>query len=463
MTDIELWNENGKIVAYDADSGEKVPVSVEGLEADSFHTEDLSSTSLPMDYVLVTDGSTIDAFPHSDNLTRYTGETDIGALLNTIIIDELPPKGSQTEAAGLIRAKAGNYPGKLDYSNGGGVPLPSSCHIIGEGRNHMDADVTRKNLPETEPTTLFEFDQEGFKQPNVNDDLATFPLLRNLHLRGPGPGTAGSNPLNGNSGSNRWDWLVVEDVVLQSFDKVDLNYSHHLFFNRTHFIDFNKLWDSYNKSWYRDCGFWSEVENSTLHFGGVPNSSPASHGRDNLRTTWVRDSTISMNITETSTPGTKIHRGHVKMSGNQFNNIGDNTADAGVGLLVGSGVQSSVQVIDNHWLQNDQWDHAIKDESAGVKNLYLGNRDYSNSSTSLTLDGVNGLSDPIISSNVFSNGTSEVNSPTRPRYEGKILLSGVPDSANYSSADSGVEILDTSVSPPDIYWVATDGSLFGPK
>lgn len=51
---------------------------------------------------------------------------------------------------------------------------------------------------------------------------------------------------------------------------------------------------------------------------------------------------------------------------------------------------------------------------------------------------------------------------SRTRYNGTVELGSSPTASNYDATDAGVEILDTSTSPTDVYKVAQDGSLIGP-
>ena len=53
-------------------------------------------------------------------------------------------------------------------------------------------------------------------------------------------------------------------------------------------------------------------------------------------------------------------------------------------------------------------------------------------------------------------------SGTRTRIRGTVELGGAPTGSNYSAADAGLEILDTSTSPVDRYAVLQDGSVAGP-
>lgn len=422
----------------------------EQANGDGISVGTLASDTLQHDYVLRTDGSTIDAIPQTAGLTEYTGHSDIGPLLETIIVDELPPQGSRKEAAGSIFAKRGQYPGSLDNApNGAAPPLPTSCHIYGEGRNHINPNKTTTNFPETEPVTEFQTDSVGFIQPNVDSELAAFPMLSNLKIAGPGETSAGSVGLDGGGNSNRWDWLVVKDCVIMDFETaIDFSNTHDTRVLRSHPINFSSVISGPDKHVWHSCGFYSSVSGSSIELNGSSNQG----------FTRLVDSVIS-NEAASGVGQVEVYGDGAEVRGCSFGQNGT----AGNAFYVDSAC-ASFRFVNNQIRSNSSYDAVLAIAGSGSGDVIAFNDDKASGSLSLKFFGGNGLSDTYVMGNQFPNGVGTSSTdPARVRYNNTVILGGAPDGTNYGSEDAGIEILDTSVSPPDVYYVNTDGTLLGPK
>lgn len=408
-----------------------------GLDVD-----EVSSNTLPADYVLSTDGNTVTAMPQSAGLTEYTGEGNVGDLLTTLIVDELPPQGSQKEAAGHIHLKTGVYPGSVEY-----VPIPTSLHLSGDTTNHRTNPAQRDGAqPATEPATELQCDSGvAFAAPNVDNDNAVFPKVENLHLRGPGSGTTGSKGFSNQNRPNAWDWLRLEDVVVQDFDiPLDLRDSHFAFLFHCHLIQFNDIWLDADKQYIRDCGFYSTQSPSTIHMTN-PDMVDC-HFADNV----VNQSVSGTNAELLIEPPVD----HVRCTGNRFNNL-----DGGGYAIdtTSTGAIRHFSLTDNYFKDTATFDSAIRHRGGGKDHTITANSDSSTASNSLFLGSVDECN---VGPNHFPNGISD--SGNRTRHKGTVMQGSAPDAANYTGQDRGVTIVDRSASPPDQYIVAPDGSLDGP-
>lgn len=139
MTDIELRNENGKIVGYDSD-GNKVPVSFEDAEADSFSTDGASiGETDPYEYV--SESHTLVSVPDDYNTIqaaiddcpknlrhRYVIEIANGTYDEDLVIRGVGHQGTTNDSATL----------------GGGVGGPGELgllQIVGDRSNPSNVTV----------------------------------------------------------------------------------------------------------------------------------------------------------------------------------------------------------------------------------------------------------------------------------------------------------------------------------
>jgi len=183
---------------------------------DPLSVEQLSSRSMPASYVVYTDGTDIWAIPQDNpagpDMDKVTG-SDIGPLLDEIAINQLPPQGSEKEATGKVFLKRGEYPGDLANGTYNGLLLACQFVVEGEVESHYVEGETPATIPTTEPTVCLNTTGNGLVNPDVDNDMATFSEVRNLQLEGGTEGLAlGAN-------SNVPDWFLIENVVIQGFDK----------------------------------------------------------------------------------------------------------------------------------------------------------------------------------------------------------------------------------------------------
>jgi len=141
MTDIELRNENGKIVGYDSD-GNKVPVSFEDGSFDSLDTDEASlNFSNGFSYVIYKDGSDVVAVDGSDKT-----ESQRSADAHTVIQYALDQIGDEGRG-GQILIRAGDYTvaGTLQIGNGTTLAAESYSHNFGSTKLKL-ADGSDQNL-----------------------------------------------------------------------------------------------------------------------------------------------------------------------------------------------------------------------------------------------------------------------------------------------------------------------------
>lgn len=388
-----IVDENGNEASLESDGTWDVP---------AVSTDELSSKSNPASYHIHTDGTNISATPQPNpagsSLAKVTG-TDIGTVMTEVIVNNLPPQGSSKEAAGKILVKRGEYPG--DFSN---VPLPTGCHIEGEGHTHK-IDTPDSAQPQTEALVKFNSTGDAFVAPNVDTDLATFCSVRGIQLEGPGASTSASGFSNQNR-TNSWDWLVIEDVVVQNFGvPLDFRNSHHVYCHRVHPIYFSDIYGYADKMWFYKCGFYSEID-STIRLSPL--------GRAIFESNIVNNGAASSSVSQL------VCYGRTYVHANKFLN------KAGT---VGSAIEISGNgdfVKGNEFPSGAAWDDTIL-VSGGNDALIAYNRDFADSSNSINFAG-SSATDPRVESNTLRRGVSVVTSPTRFLKEG-IGTNGANDPA----------------------------------
>lgn len=192
-------------------------------EFDSVDIEDLDARSQTATYVFYTDGTNVTAIPQQNpegpSMTEQTG-TDIGPVLEEVIVNQLPPQGTEKMARGRIVFRPGEYPGDAANNSftsaGDGFPAPSHLKVSGEKAAHNTAGEDNSSVPGAENPVRIPSTGDGFVNPNVDSDLVIYFQAENLQLEGPGSGTSGNHALDV-SGSNTWDWVKLDNVIFTEF------------------------------------------------------------------------------------------------------------------------------------------------------------------------------------------------------------------------------------------------------
>lgn len=424
----------------------QIPSTGANPEYESVTTGNLSSASITEDYHVTTDGTEIDAIPQTEGMQEYTGETDIGLLLEKLVENELPPKGSRKQARGHIRLGPGNFPGDLSSPAAGGTILPMHCRISGELPSHHRVGSTSSAIPSTEPPTLLNFSGDGFITPNADTDAVIYPIVEDIELWPTGnPSGIAFNDVGG--GSNEWDWLYVNRVAIGGKHEAPFN------------LPPNK---GDRPVIVTDCN----IRNCT--------------------TVWEVPSSVELHRTLVSvTDSGQIEiTGNGKMVGGRVVGSGENGPVAQVydrGLIRDALIQKSGGT-DGNGVGVDVWgsgrvisctsrgssgsfDRVVQLQGSGEHPVCrdLVCRDTPN--TAVNLFGGNGVEKPEVQGVTAPGATNKIglqSSPNRPIINGTCELGGSPSGTNWDSAYAGIKILDTSVSPPDVYYVAQDGTLYGP-
>lgn len=455
---------------------------------ESLYTDELGSKSEPVSYHIKTDGETITAVPQEDEsdgitFSRVTGN-DIGQVLESVIIDELPPQGSEREATGKVLFQRAEYPGRLSNGAHDGVPLAAALKLEGETQPHYDFTGDRGATPQNTKGSILRTDSIAFYQPDVTNDKGQvqYPELRNLHIVGAGSPEHTSTEsylLDSRNSTDMWDWLFVTECVFQDFHYVDLRNSHKVVFTRNQFLGFKTIWDAPDRSTWRDNGFYMRDETVGSTF--VVPSGVESVKYETTGGTEVFDAShvITGNFFYNAQNGTaaspavaqlQVKGQNAVIHGNISNNLGniggifasivgtdthDDGTDAQGVYLTGNIGKSQADA--------NSYDQFIFWKPEGEGNICAFNQDRTTRTASSFYvgNGKQATNDQIYG-NHFPNGVTINTSGTRTRWNGTVLLNGAPDSTNYDSGDVGTQILDTSMSPPTEYVVDTDGSLLGP-
>lgn len=417
-------------------------------------------------YFLKTDGSSIDALSQRNELSEYIDEKDIGPLLETLIIDELPPKGDPREAAGMIYLASGKYPGKLSNGTYNGVPLPTSCQLIGEGETHRDPNYNKPARPQTIPLTELHTDDCGFIQPpddgDTGPDYTVFPHVEKLMLIGPGQprdsaDTAGGTGFQSQNSEQMWDWLCVRDCVVQQFQEaVDFRNSHKIYVENSHFIDFGELYDTADRSVWTGNGIYCRVPGSTIE---IPSKSESVKPIADPSHKWSDN-----NIYLEQDGSNGIHNSamwvkgeNVRIRGNTFSNL---AGPAGSAICAEA---SACTIIDNYFHHNSTWSCPLGVNPKTNDMVVAFNQDHSASTNSLKIDPEN-AGEVRLYGNYFPNGVNYNTSVSNFHvfFEGIEFLNESPPTSYYGPEHAGLTIIDESASPPHKYLVKFNGTVVGP-
>ncbi len=119
-------------------------------------------------------------------------------------------------------------------------------------------------------------------------------------------------------------------------------------------------------------------------------------------------------------------------------------------------------ILENFVSHNPQYSHIKIAPTTAMDDVIQIRGGNAADNDNLTLDDTNAqIREPEIDLHHEAVGGFSI-SALRPRINGVLELNGAPTGSNYGVRDAGLEILDTSVSPPDEYRVLRDGTLAGP-
>lgn len=451
------------------------------LDVDDIKSEAVDVETTPASYHVKTDETDIVAIPQQKpadpSMIEVTGQ-DVGTVLEEIIVNQLPPQGSRKEGRGKIMLGAGDYPGTLSQ-----VPLPAQLVIEGQQVSHWTPTSGDAGRPQVEaPTTLRGASGvASFVTPEVDNDDATYIRLSNIELLGPGAGDAGSIALDGNTANNPWDWFITEGCVFQRYETpIDILGLDNVFRMRDcHVIEFGsggsgrgaqlnggKMWITGTNFWtntacddmlqtrdgevkIRDCAF-------ALSSGAAGQPATAYLECVNGRQQYVHGCDFVNGLGSGGGAMLKSNNAEVRAVGNIFidNSAGTNLNgiwQAGGGRMVAmaNGFQGPMA-------------RAILAKGSGSDDVYYFNVDDGGmSNESISIDGNGGMTDAVVYNPGMQAGVNR-NADTRTRFGDTVFLGGAPTASNYGANDAGTKILDTSVAPPDEYYVDPTGSVLGP-
>ena len=410
-----------------------------------------NQTTRGASYILTTDGTTIDAYaaPQSsfDDLTDYSS---IGTLLEEIIKNQLRPTGTDKEAEGRVYLTQGEYPGYLsDYSTATGTVLPMGLKLIGEGRmDPVEVSTTQGQIPNLQPLVTLYTQDDAFVQPDHDTDAVIGPEVHDLAILGPGVGTTGSTAFDGNNGTNRWDWMDIQNVSVWDFDIAhDFRQSHHVRLEYFHAQKFNSAYGSdptgSDKFWLYDSQYFSVEQGSNVELGGKYVRVENTHFG-------TRSNSGSGNL---HIPGGE----QIVLDGCLYNTFGGSPA---AGLYI-NGDPTSVVVIGNQTEPAGDFDDAYSVISGRVQ--FFGCVDLSNATNSFNFNGsANEGTEKADTRFCHAPNGINWNAFTLPMVEGTNFRGSAPSSSDFTASDAGMTIVDTSTSPPDQYMIDETGGVVGP-
>lgn len=441
--------------------------SAEGVVA-PINDKPVRVPELPVSYQLSTDGQTVMAVSHIPAGADIEG-ADVDTVLKEVIINQLPPQGTAKEAAGKITLKRGEYPGLLSD-----VPMAMNCFIEGEFRSNYTENLT--GAPATEPPTVLSHSGRAFINPDVDSDHVPFFGLRSLQLDG--QDNAGNVIEASTTRANRVDYLFIEDIHFIDDDRPILleHFDGNIYINRNTFTNHgsqailikdgdvsgpDRVYITRNTVYtnksvadpridVRTPGSWVKRNYVVGHGGGGPAIEYSGRGGNILQNIIKADAT-GMN-------GINLRAAELTCKGNA---VRANDNGAATGISVGQVGTDDCDVMGNTVEPFPgtaaDFDYGIFVGVDPVRTRFKENTIRTGSTTGLHVYD----DDAVLRDNQVT--TSRDIGGARVRRNGTIHLSSAPTGSNYGADDAGIEILDTSLSPPDLYWVATDGTLLGPK